>query len=194
MKALKLDFFDQIDANETILFEARPNPFLYGLEASRAPIVAMFGLSAFVVAVLMITKGGPFLFLLKVVLLLDFIFFSVFFLAVVLIACRLSFVLTNQKVVIRGVSAQFGVRLDEIKSVSVRSYGVEYGSVYLERYRDTLEAVYCKSLNLNSQSGSIWLSMPRSRPQLMGFLGFKDFNKFASGIIDLRNASHLTHF
>jgi hypothetical protein len=104
MKALKLDFFDQIDAKETILFEARPNPFLYGLEASRAPIVAMFGLSAFVVAALMITKGGPFLFLLKVVLLLDFIFFSVFFLAVVLIACRLSFVLTNQNVVIRGVA------------------------------------------------------------------------------------------
>lgn len=193
MRALILDVSKQTDASDTILFEVKPNPFLYALEASRALIVALFALSVFLVAALMIIKGGPLLFLLKVVSLLDFIFVSVFFLAVLLIACSLSFVLTDRNVVVRAARARLCVPLDEIKSVSVRSYGAEYGSVYLERYRDALEKVSCKSVNLRPQSGSIWLSMPRSRPQLMGFLGFRDFSKFASMIVDLRNAVQSSH-
>ena len=72
MKALKLDLLDGIAADEAILFEAKPHPFLYSLEASRAPMLAMFGLSAFLVFVLMFMKGGPLLFLLKVVALRTF--------------------------------------------------------------------------------------------------------------------------
>jgi hypothetical protein len=149
----------------------------------------MLGLSAFLILMLMLTKGGSLLFLLKVVAVLDLIVFSIFLLVVVLLARGLSFVLTNRNVLVRTNGQQLGVPLEEIKSVEVRSYGTEYGSVYLERCSDPLETVAGKSIELGKQSGSIWLAVPRSQPQLFGFLGFKNFDDFGRMIVDLHNAS-----
>jgi hypothetical protein len=190
MKMLRLDLLDDIAADETILFQVKPNPLLYSLEASRAAIIAMSGLSAFMVFVLMLKKGGPLLFLLKLVALLNCIFFSIFVLFVAILARGFSFILTNKNVIIRTTFGnQFGVPLDEIKSVKVRRYGTHYGSVYLDRYMDSLESFTEKTINLDKQPGSAWFSVPRSWPQLMGFLAVNDFNKFASMIVDSRNAT-----
>ncbi|MGY2806072.1 hypothetical protein [Bradyrhizobium sp. USDA 4506] len=188
MRALKLDRLSGLSEDEVVLSQAKPNPFLYSWEASRAAILSMFGLSAFLIPLLMFTKGGPLIFLLKVVALLDLIVFSIFLLIVVLLARGLSFVLTNRNVRVRAGHQWLGVPLEEIKSVEVRSYGSEYGSVYLERYIDPLEMVAGKSIELGKQSGSIWLAVPRSQPRLFGFLGFKNFDDFGRMIVDLHNA------
>ncbi|QOZ54656.1 hypothetical protein [Bradyrhizobium sp. CCBAU 53338] len=189
MRALKLDRLGGLSEDEVVLSEAKPNPFLYSWEASRAAILSMLGLSAFLVVVLMLTKGGHLIFLLKVLALLDLIVFSIFLLLIALLARGLSFVLTNRNIRVRAGRKWLGVPLEEIKSVEVRSYGTQYGSVYLERYSDPLEMVAGKSIELGKPSGSIWLAVPRSQPQLFGFLGIKNFDDFGRTIVDLRNAS-----
>jgi hypothetical protein len=161
MRALKLDRLGGLSEDEVVLSQAKPNPFLYCLEASRATILSMLGLSAFLILMLMFTKGGPLIFLLKVVAVLDLIVFSIFLLIVVLFARGLSFVLTNRNVLARAGRQWLGVPLEEIKSVEIRSYGAKYGSVYLERYSDPFETVAGKSIELGKQSGSIWLAVPK---------------------------------
>jgi hypothetical protein len=189
MRVLKLDRVGRLSEDEVVLSQAKPNPILYSLEASRATILAMLGLSAFLIPLLMFTKGSPLLFLLKLVAVLDLIAFSIFFLAVALIARGLTFVLTNKAILVRTSRLQLGVPVEEIKSVEIRSYGAEYGSVYLERYSGPSEMIAGKSIELGKQSGSIWLAVPSSKPQLFGFLGFKSFDNFGRMIVDLHNAS-----
>jgi hypothetical protein len=115
MRALKLDRLGGLSEDEVILSQAKPNPFLYSLEASRAAILSMLGLSAFLILMLMLTKGGPLLFLLKVVAVLDLIAFSIFLLVVALLARGISFVLTNRNVLVRAGRQWLGVPLEEIK-------------------------------------------------------------------------------
>jgi hypothetical protein len=195
----------EVEDDEVILFEEKPNVFLYALEVTR--IGFLIGAVLLFAGVLVIYCKGLQVSVVSLVL-LELIGYVLsifcFFLAGVFKAHFFTIIATDRRAIVRfsgwGMATTDGVSIaiEAITRIETNSYGTTYGSVYLE----SDEASRRKSLrnsehtfseqptppNISDEPSevvdpikrtvSIWRSMPFV-PRLYGFYGFKRFDEFA---------------
>jgi hypothetical protein len=179
---------------DVIIFREKPNPILYGIEATRMIVLPLLCLNVALVVLLYIARGAPILFLVKLNLLLDIVLFGIFILAMAPAAVSLEFVVTRKDAIVRfapfGVGARrFSVPIEDIEGIEVRSYGPRYGSVYLGRYQAGHGSSRQQPIHVKKAPGdaSAWTSLPWSWPPMAGLYGFKNYNQFADLIVSLRS-------
>jgi hypothetical protein len=85
----------------------------------------------------------------------------------------------------------WSIPIEDVASVEVRTYGQQYGSVYLERCKAGRGEPRRRPINIKTGNASIWLSLPSSWPALVGFYGFRNFDAFANLIVGLRDGAQL---
>ncbi len=195
----------EVEDDEVILFEERPNVFLYALEVTRigyllAPLALLASLSA-------IYFKGMHVSMVRVALLELFLYVLgnlCFFAVAVSKACFLTIIATNRRAIVRfsgwGMATTDGVsiEIEAITRIETNSYGATYGSVYLESNKASPGRASINSDHAFSKQPappdisttlgdvvvpikrtvSIWRSMPFA-PGLFGFWGFKRFDEFA---------------
>ncbi|WP_213735830.1 hypothetical protein [Bradyrhizobium sp. dw_411] len=195
----------EVEDDEVILFEQRPNVFLYALEVTRIgyPLVAV----ALLASLSVIYFKGLHVNMVRLALLELFSYVLgnlCFFLVAISKACFLTVIATNRRAIVRfsgwGIATTDGVSIaiEAITRIETNSYGATYGSVYLESDQASRRKSSKNSKHTFSEqrappyiSGepsdvadpikrtvSIWRSMPFA-PRLYGFYGFKRFDEFA---------------
>jgi hypothetical protein len=193
---------DRAADDEIILLEAKPNAFLYALEATRFGFVMLVFLFAYVP--LGYFKGWPLKFTTLMALFSYGVCNIVLFLGTAFIACQLVFVVTNRRAVVRfsfwgKTIDRVSIAIKAVNRIETNSYDATCGSVYLktlnkltsENSEDSeresrLSTTPHASKGPGSvavpikRAGSIWRSMPLSSPPLYGFYGFNRFDAFAS--------------
>jgi hypothetical protein len=191
---------DRAADDEMILFEAKPNAFLYALEATRFGFVMLAFLFAYVP--LGYFKGWPIKFTTLMALFSYCVCNIVLFLGTAFIACQLVFVVTNRRAVVRfsfwgKTIDRVSVAIKAVNRIETNSYDATCGSVYLKslktltpensedgeresRLSTTPQTSKWPNAVPIKRTGSIWRSMPLSSPPLYGFYGFKRFDAFAS--------------
>jgi hypothetical protein len=194
VKATMWDTRGPLFEDDVIIFQQRPNPILYSIEATRIVFVFVLCFNVAQGLLLHFAKGAPLVFLVKLTLLLDCILLGVFIVLVMLRALSTVFILTNKDAIVRlspfGAGfRQFSVPIEDIASIEVRNYGPLHGSVYLNLSDSSRRGSIRRDINLNNveRGGSIWLSLPWSWPPLIGFYGFREYETFASLIGSLRS-------
>ena len=180
---------DRAADDEVTLFAAKPNALLYAVEAARFGFVMLAVVFAYIP--LGYFAGWPMRFTALMTLFSYFLGNVVLFVAAAVIACRLAFVITNRKIIVR--LSVWGKTIDKISIASgsvvrieTNSYDATYGSVYLKSVK--IQAAASDEADESAipikRRGSIWRSMPWSSPPLYGFYGFKRFDAFANLISD----------
>ena len=135
--------------NETVRFSMKPNPFLYALE------VTLYILLVWTAIVL--STGVPILWPGSysergvVLLLITYVLLGpALFIVVFITACLLTFVVTDERAIVRfsfwGLTADaLSIAIETVKRIEINSYGAKYGSVYLS---------YDKTSPLENSKGS----------------------------------------
>lgn len=195
--------------NETVRFSMKPNPFFYALE------VTIYALLVWTAVVL--STGVPILWpesysekgvtlLLTTYALLG----PILFVAVVVTACQLVFVVTDKRAIVRfsfcGLTTDaLSIAIESVTRIETNSYGAKYGSVYLkydkksplenskdsepddpqprpiQRARDGATRASIPIKRNNSIWGSNSIwSSMNFWRHLLGFYGFKGFDEFAN--------------
>jgi hypothetical protein len=196
----------EVEDDEVILFEEKPNVFLYALEATR--IGFLIGAVAVFAGLLVIYSKGLHVSVVHLALLelIGYVFGNFcFFLAGVFKAYFFTIIATNRRAVVRfsgwGMATTDGVSIaiEAVTRIETNSYGATYGSVYLEsdeasRRKSSRNSEHAFSEQRVSpyisdepsdvavpikRTVSIWRSMPFA-PRLYGFYGFKRFDEFAN--------------
>lgn len=196
MTTLVLDQRAPLSADDVVTFYEKPNVILYSLEATRIVVLLILCLNVVQVLSLYFFKHVSLIFLVKLTLLIDSMLLLLFLVVVLLVATGLTFVATRTDVGIRfrpfGMEAwHLCVPIHDIKSVRVATYGPNYGSVYLDRRRETRARAPIDLIAANGH-GTAWLSLPWSWPPLIGFYGFRNSDQFARIILEL-NSHQLNH-
>jgi hypothetical protein len=170
---------------ETVRLKAKPNAFLYALEATRIWLLIVLCIAAVLALCIHLANGLPIAFLALLALVICCVLYLIFLAVVIFRALGMVFVITNKTVIARlsvmeRTLYQVSIPIESIKRIEVRCYGPRYGSVYLERYTD-LDDVTPRTINLKTRPGwaSIWFSLPWSWPPLTGFYGFRNYDAFA---------------
>jgi hypothetical protein len=200
---------------ETIKLAVKPNTFLYALEATRIYLV-MMSFVFLLIPYLHFKEGVPMGRLTLLVVMLYLGGYCILFTAAVILARGLDFIITTKRVILRSSvigrkSDKISIPIKSIKSVEVRCYDAQHGSVYL-KCRQALpddglppdifscshptslhpsvdQSLRLASLTVKSGWASIWLSTPSSSPSLTGFYGFKHCDAFATLIVELQAAA-----
>jgi hypothetical protein len=209
---------NEVEDDEVVLFEAKPNVLLYALEATRIGFlitaVAMFA------GLLIVYFKGLHVSVVSAIL-LGLILYVIgnfcLFLAAVLKAHFFTIIATNRRAVVRfsgwGMATTDGVSIaiEAITRIETNSYGATYGSVYLEsdeasRSKSSRNSEHTFSEQRVSpyisdepsvvalpfkRTFSIWRSMPFA-PRLYGFYGFKRFDEFASIVSEQKKLCSIT--
>jgi hypothetical protein len=193
VKLVSFDDHGPLSEDDAIIFREKPNPILYGIEAARVPLLFMVCLNIAQGLILHMTRGASIVFLVKLTLSLDCILFGLFIFVLMLIALGAEFILTDEDAIIRvGIYARYwSIPIEDVASVEVRTYGQQYGSVYLERCKAGRGEPRRRPINIKTGNASIWLSLPSSWPALVGFYGFRNFDAFANLIVGLRDGAQL---
>jgi hypothetical protein len=208
----------EVEDDEVILFEERPNVFLYALEATR--IGFLIGAVAVFAGLLVIYSKGLHVSVVHLAF-LELIGYVLgmfcFFLAGVFKACFFTIIATNRRAVVRfsgwGMATTDGVsiEIEAITRIETNSYGATYGSVYLKsdeasRHKSSRSSEHAFSEQRVppyisdepsdlavpiKRTVSIWRSMPFT-PRLYGFYGFKRFDGFASIVSERRKLCSMT--
>jgi hypothetical protein len=199
--------------NETVRFNMKPNPFLYALEFTRhillqVTIIAVCAGIPFIPFIFLSSVKGALL-LLMTYALLGLPLFIVAYVA----ACNLTFVLTDNRAIVRysfrGTTTDgLSIAIESVKQIAITSFGATYGSVFLS-YDKTSPRKDSKDSErdypqprpiLRVRNEAIRASIPIKRatafsvemsgpwPRLLGFYGFKGFEEFANIISEQQNS------
>jgi len=191
---------------ENVRFRAKPNAFLYALEATRIHFLALLGVGVFSIGIGYLRFPVPISILLLLFLMAIASSFLLMFVFTVAIACCAEFLITDNRAVVRfrwmgRVDDKISVALSSVKSIEVRSYNSTYGSVYLKKALDDQRARARQKFRWTRANvptepaqtlviwnkASIWLAIPLSSPPLSGFYGFRGYDAFARAIVDSQN-------
>jgi hypothetical protein len=200
--------------DEIIRLRAKPNPWLYALESTRAYFL-FFLVMAVAINFLPILKKRIGIDVLALIAELTTyaVLMGIFYLCVAAATRSSELIIAQERVIVRQSMAgktrdMISVPIEEIASVEVRSYGDRFGSIYLKRnaradgrsrWRSTATLPDNPTPTIDGQSPQpasmtnrggpfwIWLSMPTTSPPLVGFYGFSQYREFAKLIVDLRN-------
>jgi hypothetical protein len=208
---------DQIEEDEVVLFKAKPNPFLYTLEALRGPTLVLLSMT---IALIPITHFKTTLAIAVVAPIVLITFSLLYLIALFLFPIGIFgvvFIVTDKRVLIR--QTLFGSKIDLLSTsikcivgVEVRSYGARYGSVHfkllkslgycgvskgetseqsrLALVRDSIgEASHVAEITTRLGWSAAWFSMPSlSQKDVIGFYGFKRCDAFAEAVVRQQQA------